>query len=85
MQFVSSHLFPHLKFVRDKKTELAYSTSKRTICYLVLDGINSLDRPDVEKWWNAFTGPVVAQTVNRLRNDRSQSMKRAFMGKFASE
>ena len=81
LAFVSDRLFPHLKFIRDKKAELAYSTAPRTLCHLVVDGTNSMAMPDVERWWNGFCGPLVARTINRLRNDRSQSMKRVFMGK----
>lgn len=79
---VTNHIFPHLKFIRSKGRELQYSTRPNTICYLCFSKMNLLSRMEAyQVWWADVAVKNILRTINRLRSDRAQGLKRAFLRK----
>jgi hypothetical protein len=80
MAFVHKRIFPDLKFVGMGSYHLDYSEKAGTLCQIVLNGCNKQHVNGRELWWRT-AAKCVAKTVNRLRSDKVQSLKKAFNGK----
>jgi hypothetical protein len=75
---VTAQVFPKVKFV-DRDTDLAFTDNKKSICQFVISHCNlhaDIIRTD---WWKQVQ-KYVAQTINRLQNDRNTAMKWAVLG-----
>ena len=75
---VTDTVFPKVKFV-DRDTQLVFSNEKRSICQYVITRCNLHTDISPHEWWK-HTQKYVAQTINRLRNDRNTAMKWAILG-----
>ena len=75
---VTAQVFPKVKFV-DRDTELAFTEDKKSLCQFVISRCNLHADIIVTDWWKQVQ-KYVAQTINRLRNDRNTAMKWAVLG-----
>ena len=75
---VTSQVFPKVKFV-DRDTDLAFTEDKESICQFVISRCNLHTDIIITDWWKQVQKHV-AQTINRLRNDRNTAMKWAVLG-----
>ena len=76
---VTAEVFPKVKFV-DRDTDLAFTENKKSICQFVISRCNLHADINIATWWK-HVQKYVAQTINRLRNDRNTAMKWAVLGK----
>ena len=76
---VTDTVFAKVKFV-DRDTGLVFSNEKRSICQFVIGRCNLHTNISPNEWWK-HSQKYVAQTINRLRNDRNTAMKWAMLGK----
>jgi hypothetical protein len=75
---VTAEVFPKVKFV-DRDRDLAYTENEKSICQFVISRCNLHADIIVTDWWKQVQ-KYVAQTINRLRNDRNTAMKWAVLG-----
>jgi hypothetical protein len=75
---VTAQVFPKVKFV-DRDTDLAFTEDKKSICQFVISRCNLHADIIITDWWKQVQ-KYVAQTINRLRNDRNTAMKWAVLG-----
>jgi hypothetical protein len=80
---VTDTVFPKVKFV-DRDTDLVFSNERRSICQFVIGRCNLNANISLNEWWK-HTQKYVAQTINRLRNDRNTAMKWAVLGKLVQD
>lgn len=80
ISFIQKNVFPALKFVGMKQYHLEFSEKRDSICQIVVNGCNRGNHTDIEWWWRT-TAKCVGKTVNRLRSDKVQSVKKEFNGK----
>jgi hypothetical protein len=76
---VTAEVFPKVKFV-DRDTDLAYTEDEKSICQFVITRCNLHTDIIMPEWWKQVQ-KYIAQTINRLRNDRNTAMKWAVLGK----
>ena len=73
---VTEKVFSKVKFV-DRDTDLVYSFEKKSICQFVISKCHLQANVKKDEWWRTAR-KYVAQTLNRLRNDRNTAMKWGF-------
>jgi hypothetical protein len=78
--FVQTSLFPKLKFVSGTDITMQYSTDKRTLCTLVMEGCNQVHSKAGIIWWETAKKQALTE-IRRLRNDATKNMKATFLGK----
>jgi hypothetical protein len=79
MMVVTDELFKRVKFV-DAETDLGYSLNPKSICGFMIEKCNvAKQHLDVEVWWQQARKGV-RDTVSRLRNDKTTSLKWEFLG-----
>lgn len=79
-QFVAETIFPHLKFLDGNLFTLNYSAHPTSICNLVLTRCFRTTTMSQE-WWEKQGKKYVRAAMSRLRSDRMQGIKQAFMGR----
>ena len=76
---VTAEIFPKVKFV-DRDRDLGFTENPKSICQFVIARCNLHADIIKPEWWKQVQ-KYVAQTINRLRNDRNTAMKWAVLGK----
>jgi hypothetical protein len=77
--FVNTSLFPKLKFIAGTDISWGYSTEKKTICRLVMEGCNQAPSQSGMIWWETARKQTMVE-IKRLRNDATKNMKATFLG-----
>ena len=75
---VTAEVFSKVKFV-DRDTDLAFTEDKKSICQFVISRCNLHADIIITDWWKQVQ-KYVAQTINRLQNERNTAMKWAVLG-----
>ena len=78
--FVATTIFPKLKFIAGTDITMQYSTDKKTMCTLVMNGCNQEHSKAGMIWWETARKQTIME-IKRLRNDATKNMKAAFIGK----
>ena len=78
--FVQASLFPKLKFVAGTDITMQYSTEKRTLCNLVMEGCNKEHSKAGMVWWETAKKQAWTE-IRRLRNNATKNMKATFLGR----
>ena len=78
--YVKLKLWPKLKFITDKDTQLAFTTNTRSICHMVTDGCNMTKSKELKNWW-VTARKWVLEEIRRLKGDRSEAIKWEYFGK----